>query len=198
MKDLASVFKTDALINHNTLCREEDGPIIKVYCVGTYRPNKSWPPDQRGENTKMILALQDNKDPGTPAAIDYFFGKLDEVLAYQFPIAIIPSHDPQATHQGIVQLVQKLVANNRSDATSCLVRHTEVEESSYWKDRSMEKHLRSIKVMNQALVEKQTVLLLDDVVSSGNSMRACKKLLMDHGAADVVCLTLGLSERSRR
>ena len=191
-----AIFNTDAIIHDQTLCSEGDP--IKIYYVCPYRPLKSWPHNQRGENTKMILALQDNKDPGRPVAVDYFFGELDKVLSNQFPIAMVPSHDPQAAPAGIVQLIQRLVANNRIDAASCLVRHTKVEESSYWKNRSMEKHLSSIKVMNRTLVEKQTVLLLDDVVSSGNSMRACKKLLIDHGAAGVVCLTLGLRELSRR
>ena len=191
-----TIFNTDAIIHCKTLCSEGDP--IKVYYLGPYRPLKSWPHNQRGENTKMILALQDNKDPGRPVAVDYFFGELDRALSHQFPIAMIPSHDPQATSAGLVQLIQRLVANNRIDAGSCLVRHTKVEESSYWKNRSMEKHLQSIKVINQASVENQTVLLLDDVVSSGNSMRACKKLLIDKGAADVVCLTLELRELSRR
>jgi len=47
--------------------------------------------------------------------------------------------------------------------------------------------------MDRSLVENKTVLLLDEAVTTGNSMRACKRILMENGAAEVVCLTLGMT-----
>lgn len=196
----SEIFKADAHgIQHKTLCSH--GPPIKIYYVGTYRPYSKWKQrsDERGLNTQMILALQEYKPPGIPSAVEHFFGELDKFLAHTFPIVLIPSHDPEYDHQsassGLFQLVQRLTTNKRINAASCLVRHTKVKESSSWGDRTVEKHLNSIKVMHQPLIENRSVLLVDDIATTGNSMRACKKLLMDHGASGVVCLTLGLTER---
>jgi predicted amidophosphoribosyltransferase len=154
--------------------------------------------NERGINTEMILALQEYKYQGRPAALEYFGGILDKALVHEIPIVLIPSHDPGYDHQkassGLFQLTERLTTNNRINAASCLVRHTLVAESSSWGDRSVEKHLQSIKVVNASLVESRAVLLMDDIATTGNSMRACKRLLMDHGAKVVACLVLGLTE----
>jgi hypothetical protein len=178
-------------IECKTLCKE--GLPIKIYYVGTYRPSKKLLPSEQGTNTQMILALQDGTRPGTGAAIQHFLEKLEKILSDEILIAMIPSHDPQALTSGLSQLIQRLVTNNRINAATCLVRHTLVGQPSLRGDRSMEKHLRSIKVIDRSLIENRTVLLLDEAVTTGNSMRACKRILMENGAAEVVCLTLGMT-----
>ena len=178
-------------IQCKTLCKE--GSPIKIHYVGTYRPSKKLTPQEQGTNTQMILALQEGTRPGTAAAIHHFLEKLDKILSDEILIVMIPSHDPQALPSGLSQLIQRLVTNNRIKAAPCLVRHTLVGKASLRGDRSIEKHLRSIKVMDRSLVENKTVLLLDEAVTTGNSMRACKRILMENGAAEVVCLTLGMT-----
>jgi len=178
-------------IQCKTLCRE--GSPIKIYYVGTYRPSKKLLPKEQGTNTQMILALQDGTRPGTAAAIHHFLEKLEKILSDGIMITMIPSHDPQALPSGLSQLIQRLVTNKRINAATSLVRHTLVGAASLRGDRSIEKHLRSIKVMHRSLIENRTVLLLDDAVTTGNSMRACKRILMENGASEVVCLTLGMT-----
>jgi phosphoribosylpyrophosphate synthetase len=186
----AGIFTAAAgSIECKTLCRE--GAPITIYYVGTYRPSKKLLPKEQGTNTQMILALQEGTRPGTAAAIHHFLEKLDKMLSDEILIVMIPSHDPQALPSGLSQLIQRLVTNNRINAGTSLVRHTLVP--SLRGDRSIEKHLKSIKVMHRSVIENKTVLLLDDAVTTGNSMRACKKILMENGAAEVVCLTLGMT-----
>lgn len=186
------IFTTAAgSIQCKTLCRE--GAPIKIYYVGTYRPSNKWLPKERDTNTQMILALQEGTRPGTAAAVHHFLEKLEKILSGEILIAMIPSHDPQALPSGLSQLIQRLVTNNRINAATCLVRHMLVGKASLRGDRSIEKHLRSIKVTDRSLIENRTVLLLDEAVATGNSMRACKRILMENGAAEVVCLTLGMT-----
>jgi predicted amidophosphoribosyltransferase len=51
-------------------------------------------------------------------------------------------------------------------------------------------HLDSIMVKSQFVVGDR-VFLLDDILSSGHSMLACRQLLEDAGASDVICMALG-------
>jgi predicted amidophosphoribosyltransferase len=51
--------------------------------------------------------------------------------------------------------------------------------------------LDSIKVVKPDLIKGRRVLLLDDVKTSGNSLIACKELLLKAGAKEVVMVALG-------
>ncbi len=51
-------------------------------------------------------------------------------------------------------------------------------------------HLGSISVVKAHLIRGRQVLLLDDIVTTGNSFRACRMLLEQNGATLVKCLAL--------
>jgi len=55
----------------------------------------------------------------------------------------------------------------------------------------MDVHLKSIRVSQPQMIEDQQLILLDDIVTSGNSIHACKKLLLDAGAFLVQSIALG-------
>ena len=57
------------------------------------------------------------------------------------------------------------------------------------------RHLESIKVSDTGSLARKVILLLDNVVTSGTTFMACRKLLLDAGAAEVVCLALGWAKR---
>jgi len=137
-------------------------------------------------DSRLILDIKENK----PSAVEHFFGILDSILGEGFPIAIVPSSDPEKIDSGIRQIAIKLAANSRIDATSCLVRHMKINKLSHGGDRSIEVHLNSIKVINTDIIRARKVLLLDDVMTSGNSLIACQKLLQKAGAFKVLRLAL--------
>lgn len=143
-------------------------------------------------HTSMINRLKD----GDLIAIDYFYHQLNGVVGKAIPIAIVPSHDPNKPNRGLIGLVEKLEGERRVDATSCLVRHKKIipshDAAEHGQDRrDMNRHLSSIKVCNASLITSKTLLLLDDIVRTGTSLMACRKLLLDVGASKVICLALG-------
>jgi predicted amidophosphoribosyltransferase len=106
-------------------------------------------------------------------------------------IAIVPPSDPAKRGPGIVKLAKRLAAlTPLSDATSALVRHTKIAKLGSGESRDVQVHLDSIRV-NAQLIVADRVFLLDDVLSTGNSMLACRQLLEDAGASDVICMALG-------
>ncbi len=84
-----------------------------------------------------------------------------------------------------------LTQQGRIDATSCLQRYKKVEKKSNGGNRDINVDLNSIKVNNHHLLKGQTVLLLDDVTTTGNSFLSCETLLEQAGALRVVKLALG-------
>lgn len=160
-----------------------------ILIFGKYHPYRLW--GHRNHEfdgySGKILDLKENK----PDAVEYFYSLINPHLSNDFAIAIVPSHDPSKTTSGIMTLGQKLAKVNRVDATSCLVRTKEIQKLAQGGPRDPQIHLDSIRLRNQHLIKSREVLLLDDVTTSHNSLRACEKILLDNGAVLVQCCALG-------
>lgn len=134
-----------------------------------------------------ILDLKNQKDKG----LYFFFNLLNPMLASKFAIVIVPSHDPSTSMSGIKKLAIMLSKlEGRIDATDCLIRHTKVEKSATGGSRNIEKHLNSIKANNINLVKGKEILLLDDVTTTHCSLKACKQILINAGATNIVAYAL--------
>lgn len=163
---------------------EED---TKIFFLSTYHPYYGGSNPKFDNFSKLILDIKDKK----PSAINIFFKKLNHQLDKGFPIVTIPSSNPNNINTGINKLASLLAKQGRIDASSCLLRHIQVPKKSKGGNRDINIDLNSIKVSNQHLIKGKTVLLLDDVTTTGNSFVACEKLLVDAGAYKVVKLALG-------
>jgi hypothetical protein len=165
----------------------------QIAAFGDYKP-WSWHKMEGGdssnypEHSGRILDLKEAK----PAAVAYFLERIGPELAAKIAIAVVPSHDPAKLAGGLGMLAAELArAGNRTDASPCLVRTTKIDKLAHGGDRSVDVHLRSIVVMHPELVKGRDVLLLDDVMRTGNSLIACRKLLLDSGARFVECAAIG-------
>jgi phosphoribosylpyrophosphate synthetase len=142
-------------------------------------------------NSRLLLNLKESYE----SAINHFHQMVDKHLAGEFVIAVVPSSDAAKIGSGVSLLAQKLATGTRVDGTSCLVRHTSIEKLATGGNRDIDQHKRSIKVVNAHLVQDRAVLLLDDITTTGNSLRACQELLYGAGARLVQCLALGGTAR---
>jgi hypothetical protein len=128
--------------------------------------------------------------------VDRFFPKLDKVLAPEIPIAIVPSSEPNKYNPALLALAKRLAENGRADATSALMRHQLITSSrllrqNAYPGNTIDEHLSSIQITEPSKVTGKVILLLDDVVTTGATFMACRKLLLDAGVAEVICLALG-------
>ncbi|MBB6053974.1 ComF family protein [Armatimonas rosea] len=121
-----------------------------------------------------------------------FAEQLSPMLADGIAVAVAPSHDPFVTETPIRALAQKLAAlGERVDATSCLRRHTKIRRIGYGGPSYVHLHRETIEVVSAELFSGRAVLLLDDIARSGATLRACRQLLLEHGASEVQMLALG-------
>ncbi len=208
--DIEGVLKASELDNKPKTCiGSEDFASMPVSCtiwtLGPYHARSLLRSGIRSEDLKhthqinslkqyvdgFIIGCSEEDDD-----IGYLYNRLNTILKKGFPIAIVPSHDPTKPNFGLIKLVHRLSDAGRVDASSCLVRSTRIIPQHQAKDygldrRVMSRHLKSIEVKNGSLVNSMVVLLLDDIVTTGTSLMACKKLLLDAGASEVICLALG-------
>lgn len=155
-----------------------------------YHPFKGGNNPSFNQFSRLILDLKESKQ----STINYFFSQLNPLLAQDFPIVIVPSSDPQNTHSGIRKLALLLSKERRIDGTSCLERYKQVAKKSTGGLRDINVEFNSIKVNHQDIIKGQSVLLLDDVTTTGTSLNACKQLLIQFGAARVVKFALAQTQ----
>jgi phosphoribosylpyrophosphate synthetase len=168
--------------------REESSEILFLGPYHPYRINGVKNPKFKlNPYSGLILDLKDRK----VAAILYFFRRVDPLVHPKVAICVIPSSNPEKRDTGIRVLGVRLALNDRVDATSCLVRTKFVQKAALGGPRSVAVHMDSIEVRDIERVRGAEVLLLDDVTSTGASMIASKRLLLDAGAKSVKCLALG-------
>jgi hypothetical protein len=164
-----------------------------ITILGPYRPWR-YHKEQGGDGSNYpshsgrILDLKDGKAEG----IDYFCTFISPRIARYSLVAAVPSHDPAKTASGIRSLAAKLeAAVNCKNVSELVVRHTKIQKLADGGNRSVDVHLGSIAIENAEPIVGQAILLLDDVMTTGNSLLACRKLLLDAGADLVKCVALG-------
>lgn len=104
--------------------------------------------------------------------------------------AVVPSHAKGHVSEGLLELVRNIsAAFNFENEQNLLVRLATIDKAATGGERSMKVHFDSIKVTGQ--VQGKTIYLFDDITSTGSSLQACKKLLLNAGAHRVAMIALG-------
>ena len=137
--------------------------------------------------TRLINALsQERQWP-----IKKLFALLNPMLEADIAIAVVPPHRAYQAFWPMRTLAQKLAAEGRIDATSCLVRHTTIRRIIFGGPSSRALHRETIQIENAQLIQNRRVLLLDDIAKSGASLVTCREMLLEAGATVVQAVALG-------
>lgn len=108
-------------------------------------------------------------------------------------VTAVPSHDPATGIGTGVRLLAKQVASRigAPDGRAFLRRTVKIPKLAHGGDRSVQVHLDSIAAEQADLYQGGRILVIDDIMTSGNSFAACRHLLLAAGAAEVICVALG-------
>jgi predicted amidophosphoribosyltransferase len=122
-------------------------------------------------------------------AVQYFYEMLSSVIVGgSSSIAVVPSSEQGKLSTGTATIAKLLVKNQSfDDLVHALERTKTVRPKHKGGDRSTLRDRNSIKVRDgyTAMIKGKTVLLIDDVTTSGNSLNACGQFLIDAGARKV-------------
>ena len=114
------------------------------------------------------------------------FLKKYNLLGYNI-ITCIPSHNKSDYNNNPVALMIQDITSNSSylDGSQLLLRVNQIAPQKYQKERYEKTHLESIKLNGD--VKGKKIILVDDITTSGSSLKACKKILIEAGAESVIC-----------
>jgi predicted amidophosphoribosyltransferase len=166
-----------------------------IFYLGDYLP-WSWHKAMGGNGSNYpgysgsILDLKESKATSLKRFEDLLVGEIKRTYV---GVTAVPSHDPaNGTGTGVRLLAKQVAAKlGVQDGRSFLRRTKKIEKLAGGGDRSIATHLDSLVAENAHEFAGGTVLLVDDVLTSGNSMIACRQLLLEAGASEVVCVALG-------
>lgn len=134
-----------------------------------------------------ILDLKDGKS----AAVRYFYNLLNEEICEGVTICVVPSSNSDRKVTGMVLLGEMLAQNNRVNKVYFLNRTKSIDKLATGGRRDKEVHMESISAVSDISMKEDIVLLMDDVTTTGNSLYACKEILMECGANSVEMFALG-------
>ena len=140
-----------------------------------------------GEFERRILDLKEMD----AKAIRLFSEELDPWLGKGFSICVVPSSDPAVKCNGIGVVGKMLARNGRVDKVGYLIRHSRIEKLAVGGCRRKCIHFNSIRVSQDISIDDEDILLLDDITTTGNSLLACRDILLANGAKSVEMLALG-------
>lgn len=177
--------------------------LLSLFYLGIYYPEY----DSDGENiydnpffNEYSARILDLKEKDSEA-IRFFTRELNNILDDEdITLAIVPSSRSTDSSSGICDLARHLIRlkNQFVDGTLCVKRVRVINRSSPTRslsNRTIEKHLQTLEIKNLELVRDRNVILLDDVITTGNSINACKQLLLEAGSREVKSIVLGKTFR---
>lgn len=137
-----------------------------------------------------ILDVKDSQTASLKSFEELLLGAIKRTY---HSVAAVPSSDPAKGINTGVRLLAKRVASKLGvkDGRTYLRRTMQIPKLATGGDRAVKVHLESLAVEYADQFQSGTILLIDDVLTSGNSFIACRKLLLDAGAGEVVCVALG-------
>ncbi len=139
----------------------------------------------------LILDVKDKNESG----LNFFFAQLQSEIKDGITICVVPSHIASTKNSnGVAMLARRLAStNNRIDAVDYIIRTKTITKLANGGSRDIKIQRQTLDVNPNMSISGNVILLVDDVTTSGNSLLACKELLLKHGAKEVAMFALGKS-----
>ena len=176
-------------IDTTSLHRCQDG----TFYIYRYHPERRGMNPAFDEVSNKILSVKCNDDD----AISTFARAIDERMNddADIVICVIPSHEQGLNESGIRTIAKRLCKNDVIDGTECLLRRRTIKTKHRGGHRDLSDEIDSLVVQKADLIQDRIVLLLDDIYTTGTSVRAGRNRLKESGARYVLCLVLGRTVR---
>lgn len=166
-----------------------------IYALGKYLPwrhhrNMGGDSFSYPEHSGKLLDLKDGKERGLIYCQKVLTAEIKTNIS--LAIAAVPSSDATKIRSGVQQLVSRFApVIGGLDLGDLVIRTKSISKLATGGNRAMQVHLDSMAVNNIDRAEGRIVMLLDDILTTGNSLAAARQILLDAGAADVICVAMG-------
>ena len=116
---------------------------------------------------------------------------IDPLKVKDIVIAIAPGHSPESPENFLHPIIGNLIGGKIKDGRDLLKRTEKVQKATKGGPRDQSLHEKTIKVTDPSKVKNKVVYIIDDVWTTGSTLRACASLMRKAGASDVKLLAVG-------
>ena len=169
---------------------------VPIIALGYYLPE-----NKKDAHTQLISSF---KFQGNPDAVKHFVGLTRAILMIDgmdgapFFVATVPSSTAKKSHKGFPEYFRELGSSFPiKNLNSNLLYRTESKQPAHLGGpRDKAAQIATLNTRSCDRIEGQTVILFDDVIASGNSLKASIDLLLDNKKAIVkLAIIMGKSKR---
>ena len=169
-----------------------DGAKLRVYYLDVYFPRRFAESRTHLSSLRILELKQGDSD-----AVRHFGDMLAPRLAKKQPVPAIiamPGHErgAAAPNSGLRQIIDRI--DGALDLSDCMMRTTEVPKSAGAAPgmrRDAKAQIETMAIRKPELLAGKHVILMDDVITRGETMRAARYLLVKHTKpASLTCLSL--------
>ena len=138
--------------------------------------------------SRLVLDVKDQQIKG----INCFADRLRSILSdtEEYVICVIPTHAVGTAPSGIRTIAKQLCSHPIIDGTDAISRAFEMPKKTVGGSRDLQSEIQSLAVADETVVKGRQVLLLDDVTTTGTSLKAGKYLIARAGAEMVALFAL--------
>ena len=124
-------------------------------------------------------------------AINNLVNELNELVPKKTVICVVPSSKKGTGEKsGIGMVAYRLSKKGRIRGLNCIERIESIRMVSIGGTRGPLIHETTINVKNEFIFQNKEIWLLDDIVTTGNTLKVCAKKLIGKGALKVQCLAV--------
>jgi predicted amidophosphoribosyltransferase len=147
--------------------------------------------------SKQILILKDLHrkipfDDYTKEVVDVIAATFSKHFVFKLPLAkteyifcLVPSHNANTENKNGIYMFSRWCKSIRDFFDKDIIIRTEDTEALHsGGNRNIDVHLNSLKINKN--VKGKRIVVMDDVTTTGNSLAACKSLLLKAGAKEVI------------
>ena len=182
-----------------------------IITLGVYSPKYGRAYEDMDEFSQMILDIKKDERRIYPQsreyyyykkAINYFTNRLHSILSDRdkYVICVYPTSREGIAFTGMRTIAKRLCeySSQRIDGTDVLSRAFEIPKKAIGGVRDLQEEIRSLTVRNKNIIKNQQVLLMDDITTTGTSLKAGKIVLKRAGAKIVALLALGKTQSDNK
>lgn len=169
--------------------------------LGVYQPYKSGNNDKFDDFSKKILDFKRKH----LSVITYFHDRLvtEIIPPGNYAICIAPSSsmtpvvNGKYTHQSAVALLCERLCKtlNAINASSSLIRTEDKVKSHLGGSKNIEDHLKTLKLSSDEFIKGRDVILLDDVLTTGHTIKSCYQTLVTGNPNRIAIVVLAYTRR---
>ena len=165
----------------------------EIIDLGRYHPWYEGHNPNFDKLSRLILDVKYQRIKG----ISYFTNRLRSILldTGEYVICVMPTHAVGTAPSGIRTIAKRLCSPPIIDGTDVISRVFEIPKKAIGGSRDLQLEIESLTLRNESIVKGRQVLLLDDVTTTGTSLKAGKYILERAGVALIALLALAKTQQ---